>query len=209
MGENIAGRIKSSESEHTARTLFFSKKKDETWRLNFCFFYFFRLKPLSLSFFLLPPSHTHIQLTPFPLLSLYRKKNKIGLGLWLFAFYIIKNKPSVTCVYINGNPNSLYTPAPLKENKTKKKLRFISSSSCISYFLSLSVCVSVSEGSDPTDWIQEVCACFLRCGRPPISCVRVILFVCLFVWLISIWKLPSSIWDPNPRLQRIAPMMII
>lgn len=150
MGENIAGRIKSSESEHTARTLF-SPIKRRNLKIEFLFFYFFRLKPLSLSFLLLPPSHTHTQLTPFPLLSLYRKKNKIGLGLWLFAFYIIKNKPSVTCVYINGNPNSLYTPAPLKENKTKKKLRFISSSSCISYFLSLSVCVSASEGSDPTD----------------------------------------------------------
>lgn len=181
MGENIAGRIKSSESEHTARTLF-SPIKRRNLKIEFLFFYFFRLKPLSLSFLLLPPSHTHTQLTPFPLLSLYRKKNKIGLGLWLFAFYIIKNKPSVTCVYINGNPNSLYTPAPLKENKTKKKLRFISSSSCISYFLSFSLFVCQYQ-KDRTQLIE-----FSRCARvffvvddlPSRVCVLFCLFVCLF-----------------------------
>jgi hypothetical protein len=141
MGENIAGRIKSSESEHTARTLF-SPIKRRNLKIEFLFFYFFRLKPLSLSFLLLPPSHTHTTHAIPSSISLQKEKQNWSRSLVVCFLYHKEQAECYLCVHKWKPQLSIYTcPPERKQNKKKTPFYFI----IILYFLfSLSLCLCVS-----------------------------------------------------------------
>lgn len=147
--------------------------------------------PISL---FLPPS----QLTPFPPLSFSLKKQsktkKRSRPYVVFSLFhhIIQ---SADCTVHKWKP-----PLPY----TSLKIRLFIMHFCFVFCFPFRLVRE--KDRNPADWIQQVCKRVFCCGRPPISCVRASCFFIVVVFFF--FSNCPHLFETNPRLQRIAPMMI-